>query len=72
MKRITQKSLSKLTIKQIKVLLVEKEKEKKYLFELDKTIKKGDRRSGKNAGRLNTLDNQIYLIKTEINNRITE
>jgi hypothetical protein len=69
MKRITQKSLSKLTLEQIKTILIEKEKEKKYLLELDKTIKKGDRRLGKNAGRLNTLDNQIYLIKSEVNNR---
>ena len=69
MKRITQKGLSKLTLEQLKILLSEKEKEKNYFLELDRSFKKGDRRASKNAGRLNTLDNQLYLIKNEINLR---
>jgi len=67
MKRVTQKGLSKLNLEQLNTLLTEKEKEKKYFLELDRTLKKGDRQAGKIAGRLNTLDNQIYLIKKEIN-----
>jgi len=70
MKRITEKGLTKLSIDQLKELLTEKENEKRYMLELEKTAKRGDSRFGKLAGKLNTLDNQIYLISKVIESKV--
>jgi len=55
MKRISKKSLDKLSITELETLLQEKQEEKKYFMSINKT--------NRYSGRINTIENQIALIK---------
>ena len=61
MKRISKKSLDKLSITELETLLQEKQEEKKYFISIDK--------NNRYSGRVNTIENQISLIKDSIKTR---
>jgi hypothetical protein len=58
MKRVSKKSLEKLSITELKLLLQEKQEEKKYFMSMNKT--------NRYSGKINTIENQIALIKENI------
>ena len=63
MKRVTAKGLQKLNSEELKTLLWDKSREKEYFLKLDRRFK------NRYSGKLNTLDNQLSLIRQEVNNR---
>lgn len=69
MKRITKKSLEKLNKEQITNILKEKQEEKKYFLKLSMDRSTGKRLLSRYDNTCNTLDNQIYLINTVLNER---
>jgi hypothetical protein len=55
---LVKKSLEKLSITELKLLLQEKQEEKKYFMSMNKT--------NRYSGKINTIENQIALIKENI------